>query len=101
MKSTTRIPYKQLRKVNPEAARLAVIEYLKTNGGNISEAAKVFGVNRPVVYDIIAKQREGNLKDRSKAPKHQPNKTPPEVEEIVVEIKNKTNFGPQRISEYA
>jgi hypothetical protein len=34
-----KINYKVLRKINPEAARLAVIEYLKTNKGNISKAA--------------------------------------------------------------
>ena len=31
-----KIDYKQLTKVNPEAARLAVLEYLGTNGNNIS-----------------------------------------------------------------
>jgi len=32
-----KIDYKQLRKINPEAARKAVLEYLKTNNHNISE----------------------------------------------------------------
>ena len=91
-----KIDYKQLTKVNPEAARLvqcprnnhtichsvldtestvrtfwisafagmtrvalllslfrdttlAVLEYLRTNGHNISQAASVFGISRPVV----------------------------------------------------
>jgi transposase len=47
--TTARINYKTLRKINPEAARLAVIEYLSTNKGNISEAARVFGLQRTVV----------------------------------------------------
>ena len=50
-----RIDYKQLRKVNPETARLAVLEYLKSNRHNISDAARVFGINRCVVYDILKK----------------------------------------------
>jgi transposase len=66
--------------VNPEAARLAVPEYLKTNGGNISDAARVFGISRSVVYDILKKQAEGDLRDRSRVPKHQPSKTPVEIE---------------------
>jgi hypothetical protein len=45
-----RIDYKALREVNPEAARLAVLEYLKTNGGNRADAARVFGINRSAVY---------------------------------------------------
>jgi transposase len=95
-----RIDYKALRQVNPEAARLAVLEYLKTNGGNISDAARVFGINRSVVYDILEKQAEGDLKDRSRVPKHQPNKTPAETEQKVVEARNKTRFGPERLSIY-
>jgi transposase len=95
-----RIDYKALRNVNPEAARLAVLEYLKTNEHNISDAARVFGINRSVVYDILKKQVEGDLKDRSRVPKHQPNRTPPETEQKVIEAKNKTHLGPKRLSLY-
>jgi len=95
-----RIDYKVLRKVNPEAARQAVLEYLKTNGRNIADAAKVFGINRPVVYDILKKQTEGNLRDQSRAPKHQPNRTPVVIEQQVVEAKNRTRLGPKRLSIY-
>ena len=48
------IDYKALRKADPAAARLAVLQYLKSNGGNISHAARVFGINRPVVYNILS-----------------------------------------------
>ena len=40
--SEGRIDYKELRKINPETARIAVLEYLKTNP-NISQAARMFG----------------------------------------------------------
>ena len=66
--------YKQPRKINPEAARQAVPGYLNTNGRNIAEAACAFGIHRAVIYDILGKQKEGNLQDRSKAPKYQPTK---------------------------
>lgn len=95
-----RIDYKTLRQINPEAAREAVLQYLDTNGGNIADAARVFGINRPVVYDILKKQAEGDLRDRSRAPKHQPNKTPPEIEEQVVKAKNKTRKGYRRLSNH-
>jgi len=94
------IDYKALRKVNPEAARMAVLEYLKTNKGNIALTARTFGIQRPVVYDILKKGKEGNLKDRPKMPKHQPNKTPAETEDKVMEIKNKTHLGPKRLSRH-
>jgi len=45
-----------LRKIDPEAARKAVLEYLHSNGHNISQVALVFGVNRAVIYDILRKE---------------------------------------------
>lgn len=94
------IDYKTLRKVNPETARQAVLEYLKTNGGNKADAAKAFGINRSVVYDILKKATEGDLGDRDKTPKHQPNKTSPEVEEEVIAARNQTHLGPKRLAIY-
>jgi transposase len=95
-----RIDYKQLRKVNPEAARFAVLEYLKTNDHNISQAARVFGINRAVAYDILRKEKEGDLRDRPRAPHHQPMRTPPALEDKVMEVKNKTRLRPERLSRY-
>jgi len=94
-----RIGYKELRKINPETARTAVLEYLKTNP-NISQTAKMFGITRAVVYDILKKDTEGDLKDRSRAPRHQPRKTPAAVEDKVIEVKNRTHLGPERLSRY-
>jgi putative transposase len=95
-----KIDYKQLRKINPEAARRAVVEYLKTNGHNISQTALVFGITRPVVYDIIRKEREGDLKDRLRAPHHQPNRTSACIEDKVIEVKGRTRYGAERLSRY-
>jgi transposase len=100
METGARIDYKQLRAINPETARKAVLEYLRTNNHNIANTARVFGINRPVIYDILKKEREGDLKDRSKRPKHSPNKTLPAIEDKVVEIKNKTRLGPKRLSRH-
>ena len=63
-----KIDYKKLRKINPEAARKAVLEYLKTNKGNISQAASVFCISRCVVYNILRKEKEGDLRDRPRTP---------------------------------
>ncbi len=60
----------------------------------------MFGVNRTVVYDILKKAAEDDLRDRPKAPRRQPNKTLPEVEHKVITVRNKTRLGPQRLSIY-
>jgi transposase len=98
--STGKIDYKRLRKINPEAARRAILEYLGSNGHNISQVALVFGINRTVVYDILRKEREGNLKDRSRTPGNQPRRTPALVEDKVIEVKCRTKYGPERLSRY-
>jgi transposase len=67
-----RIDYKALREVAASTSRLAVLEYLKTNDHNISDAARVFGINRSVVYDILKKEAEGDLQNRSRVPRRQP-----------------------------
>ena len=95
-----RTDYKALRKINPEAARKAVLDYLKTNNQNISDAAASFGINRTVVYDIIKRSKEGNLKDRPRVPKTQPRKTPREIENKIIEIKNKVQLSPKKLAEY-
>ncbi len=74
------IDYRKLREFNPGAARRAVLEYLKTDS-NISEIARMFGITRAAVYDILKKEREGDLRDQSRAPKYQPQKTPAGVED--------------------
>ncbi|MBP8591524.1 hypothetical protein KBI33_03645 [Candidatus Shapirobacteria bacterium] len=40
------INYKSLRRVNPEAAGLVVLEYLDTNKGDIADVARTFGLNQ-------------------------------------------------------
>ena len=94
MQPGARIDYETLRRINPEAARRAVLEYLASCGHNIAETARVFGITRPVVYDILAKQGAGNLQDRSRAPHRQPHKSLAAVGDQVMAAKNKTRLSP-------
>lgn len=95
-----RISYKALRNFSPEAARKAVLEYLASNGGNVSETARVFGINRTVVYNIVKKDQQKNLRDRSKAPKNIPHKTPANLEDLIVQLKNKLKLPNKDLSFY-
>ncbi len=100
MQAGVRIDYKALRAVNPEAARLAVLEYLDSSGQKVAETARTFGITRPTVYAILKKRAAGDLTDRSKAPVHRPQQTPPAVEERVIAVRNQTHLGPKRLSLY-
>ena len=99
-KQVARIDYKELRKLDPETSRRAVIALWKSNGQNVSATARMFGINRRVVYDILERWASGNLRDRPRTPKRQPNKTRPEIEDRVIAAKNKTRLGPQRLTRY-
>lgn len=96
------IDYKSLRKISPETARTAVLQYL-SGSGNISQTAKAFGLQRAVIYNIIKRSGPprqlagGGLKDLSRAPKKIANKTIPNFEKMIVEIYHQTGFGPKRL----
>ena len=90
------IDYKSLRKINPEAARLAVLQYLSSSKSSINQCAKTFGVQRTVIYDILSRKND-DLKDKSKKPHKIANKTPEKVELMVISLKQQTNFGPKRL----
>ena len=94
------IDYKKLRSVNPETARQAVLDLLASVGGDVSAAARAFGVQRSVVYDIQRRARAGSLADRSRRPHRQPFKTPPRVETRVVAARNRTGLGNRCLSRY-
>ncbi len=94
------IDYKALRRIDPVAARLAVLNYLASTGGNVAATARAFGITRPVVYAIRAKERTGELADQSHRPHRQPRKTSPEIEERVIAAKNRTRLGPKRLALY-
>lgn len=92
--------YKSLRKINPETARMAVMQYLSSNNSNVYKAAKFFMVTRRVVYDIIKRNKQGLLKDLSRVPKTLRNKTPDETQELVVRLHTKHNFSARQIEAY-
>ena len=100
MQTGVRIDYKVLRRIKPEAARRAVLEYLFSCNHNVAQTARTFGVTRATVYAIRDKAREGSLADRPKTPHRQPRKTPPEVEDQVVNVRNRTGLGPRRLARY-
>ena len=59
---------------------------------NISELCRRFGISRPTAYKWLARYEahgQKGLVERSRRPAHQPNQTPPEVEQLVVKLRGK------------
>ena len=99
MRITTPLDYQELRSISPKAARQAILQILKANDGKVSATARMLGITRRTVYKALKKRNAGNLDDSSRAPKVVHNKTPQEIEEKVVLLKQKTNYGPLRLKE--
>ena len=89
--------YNDLRNISPETARKAVLQVLDSCNGNISITAKTLNTSRPTIYKTMKKMKQGNLKDTSRAPKYVHNKTQLETQNLIIEIKKKTRYGPKRI----
>jgi len=93
MQITTPLDYNELRTISPKAARQAILQILAANKGNVSATARLLGVTRKTVYKALRKKAAGNLEDASRAPKVVPHKTAQDIEEKVLELKQKTNYG--------
>lgn len=91
------LSYRTLYKLNPETARVAVMEVFKQTE-NISETARLFLTTRRVIQLAIKKDREGNLSDCSHSVRKVHNKTSATIEEKVVSVKNSTHFGYRRVA---
>ena len=68
MPTTIHLDYQELRSISPKAARQAILQILKTNNGNVTKTARMFGITRATVYKALRKKSEGNLDNASKAP---------------------------------
>jgi len=84
---------------NEYSLRISMVEYAGEKG--ISKAASAFGTTRKTVRKWVKRYRaEGltGLNNRSKTPKHIPHKTPKEIEEYVIELREKhPSWGPARL----
>lgn len=93
------LDYQELRAISPQAARLAILQILKANQGKVALTARQLGITRRTVYKALKKKAQGDLTDTSRAAHHIHNKTNANLEEIIVSLKQKTRYGPLRLSE--
>jgi transposase InsO family protein len=71
--------------------------------GNISQACREFGISRKTFYKwwpCYAKEGLAGLRDRSKRPKSHPNTVPQEIAQLIVKLRQKSDYGPSRLAFY-
>jgi len=99
MNTGIHLEYRELRTISPKAARQAILQILKTNKGNLASTARILHTSRRTIYKALRKQKEQCLDDISTAPHTVKNKTEASIEEKVVTLKQKTNYGPLRLKD--
>jgi transposase InsO family protein len=78
------------------------LELAQTPGVNISQLCREFGISRKTGYRIL-NQEEGSqgIKERSRRPKHSPNKTSIEIEELIVSTRRLyPSWGGEKLKKY-
>lgn len=96
--SGVQLSYDELRKISPEAARQAICSIHSSLGGDVSKTAKLLHTTRPTVYLALKKKVNKTLGDVSRAPHTVANKTPACIEQKVIDLKEKINYGPERLA---
>lgn len=94
------LSYQEVYTMNKtEARRLLIQTYLRT--GSIAQTARLWQTSRQVVRKWVRRfQAEGKagLADRSRRPHSCPRQTPPAVEAKVVQLREQTGSGRERLS---
>jgi transposase InsO family protein len=82
------MPWQETEPVNERMKFVVALQ----RGLSMTEACRQFGISRKTGYKILARfQAEGPeaLRDRSRAPKTHPNRTPPELEAAILRLRRK------------
>ena len=94
--------YEMIRSPNPNF-QLRYRMVMAAEAAGIRAAARLFGCSRNTVRKWLRRYREegkAGLRDRSRAPKRIPHKTPPEVEQAVLAARDRIPcFGPKRLKQ--
>lgn len=96
------LAYREVYAMNRvEARRRLVQTYQRTR--NYSETARLWHTSRHVVRKWVRRHQklgDAALRDRSRRPHHTPRQTPPEIEQQVLDAREKTRYGRQRLAIY-
>ncbi len=90
--------YGELFKIDPVFARKKLIEIYNITQ-SIRRTAHISQTDRKTVRKVLRlykEKGEEGLKPKSKRPKKMPNKTPEEIEKMIIEIRKKTKWGVKR-----
>lgn len=80
--------------------RSALVHAVRHAGLGVAEAARRYGVGRQTAHTWLARydaDPDAPLVDRSRRPQRSPRRTPPEVERLVLEARDRWGWGPRKL----
>ena len=93
------LTYYHLWKMNPrEARKILVKDYQETD--SYSQTARSFGTHRRIVRKWVLRYREKGdigLESLPPIPKSQPTRLDPQLERLILRLREASNFGPKRL----
>jgi putative transposase len=96
------VAYRQVYAMNAVQARKCLVQAYQEIG-SISETARRWHTSRQVVRKWVRRfEQEGEegLHDRSRRPHHSPHQTPPQLQQQVLQAREATNYGRERLALY-
>jgi transposase InsO family protein len=92
------MPWKE---TNVQDERVKFVAAWKTGGWTMTDLCREFGISRRTGYKYLDRYRDqgvDGLKDQSRAPKRRPNATRAEVEQLILEMREKhPSWGPRKL----
>ena len=94
--------YRGVYAMNKLGARQLLIQTWQDTG-SIRGTARLWHTSPQVVRKWVRRflsEGEEGLRGRSRRPHHSPRRTPPEMEQRIVEARQKSGYGPKRLAKY-
>jgi len=92
------MPWKETQAMD---LRLKLVRLIRREGVSVAATAAAFGISRKTAYKWLSRfEDEGRrgLADRSRAPRTHPNRTPENVQQLVIEMRRRhPTWGPRKI----
>jgi transposase InsO family protein len=91
-------------KVQPVSEiRTAFVHHLVTLGRSVAATCRDFGISRATAYKWLGRYRarpDEPLDDRPRRPHRSPGRTGPEIEDRILEVRDRWGWGPRKIHAY-
>ncbi len=93
-----RMPQGDTRSCRKAQNRLRILRHYEEVSQNVSKTCRYFGISRTQLYVWKQRFQEAGLVDRPRGPRVNPFRTPPEIEELVLQVRQERHYGAAKLS---